>query len=284
MNLSLERLKGYVLSRQNEDGGFAMCRPLPSSLAETFYAVQILKTLKEEVPGKEVVVEFLMSNLRKEVYSIFYIFSSLEALDHKLPEEYCDFLLEKLDDVLMRSHSRDLGSERGITATYSFESPNILREIYCISTSLEMCGMRVPEKVKDFIERFRRNGGYGVRKANLRDTFYCTSVVKPDNRTVSFARKFRCPDGGFAKKPNSFPSYIEETYYALSIFNKAGYEYRDEETARYLISLQNPDGGFRRSPYLGISSLENTFYAVKSLEMLGSIDTGISSSGQVFLP
>ena len=283
----LEKLKRYVLSRQSDDGGFAMCNPLPSSLAETFYAVHIFKALKWEIPRKNRLVEYLETNLRKEVYSIYYVFSSLKALDCEIPEEYCEFLLERLGDVLKRSIDMTLGdegrdescSERGITVTYSFESPNVLREIHCIAASLEICNRELPEEVGSFVEKFRKNGGYGAREANLRDTFFCVSILKPkDVRIANFVRQHRCPQGGFAKRPGSFPPYIEETYYALSTFHELGYGYKDEETARYVVSLQNPDGGFRRSIYLGISSLENTFYAVKSLEMLSLTGSRLRTS------
>lgn len=54
--IDLKRLSDFVRHRQNEDGGFAFCKPLPSTLAETFYAVSILTSIGEDVPRREKVV------------------------------------------------------------------------------------------------------------------------------------------------------------------------------------------------------------------------------------
>ncbi len=265
--MDLEGVKRFVLSRRAFDGGFAFCQPLPSSLPETYYAVYVLKALGEDVEEKEELVQFLHSKLGSDVYSIFYVLKTLSMLREKLPD-LSDLLDRRLEEAMGREHG-DLSYEVGITATYSFENPNVLREIYMIVESLRLLGRDV--NVKDFVERFRKNGGYGVGRANLKDTFYAVSVVGGDGKVVRFVLEHECDEGGFAKHPHSYPPYLEDTYHALSIFDMLGYDYKSHKTVRYVESLQNPDGGFRRSIYLGISTLEDTFYAVASLKMLGEI-------------
>ncbi|MBO8179888.1 MAG: hypothetical protein H0Z19_05320 [Archaeoglobus sp.] len=123
--------------------------------------------------------------------------------------------------------------------------------------------------MRGFVENFRKDGEYGTKDATLKETFYCVSVLGvKDRRLIRFVKRFRYREGGYVKSPSSYPPYLEETYYTLSILDIAGQIEPDQETRRYLLPLQNSDGGFRRSPYLGISSLENTFYAVMSLKLL----------------
>ncbi len=265
--MDLEGVKRFVLSRRAFDGGFAFCQPLPSSLPETYYGVYVLKALDVEVEDKDKLIQFLRSKLGSDVYSIFYVLKTLYTLGEDLPN-VADVLEKRLEEAMGREQ-KDLSYEVGITATYSFENPNVLREIYMIVESLRLLGIETD--VGDFVERFRRNGGYGVGRANLKDTFYAVSVVGGDGEVIRFVLEHECEEGGFAKHPHSYPPYLEDTYHALSIFDTLGYDYRSGKTVEYVKSLQNPDGGFRRSIYLGISTLEDTFYAIASLKMLGEI-------------
>ncbi len=271
--INIEKLRDFVLSRRAEDGGFSFCKPLSSSLPETYYAVYILKSIGVEIPNREELVDFLRNNLRKEQYSIFYIFSTLKLLGEKLPDMSA-FLLNRLDEVVQKVPSRDFSVEIGTTATYSFETPNILREICVLSASLKLLGRNIPDAVKNFIKRFRRNGGFGTITPNLQETYYCVFVLNDigmKSDVISFIKQRECHIGGFTKIPNGYPPYLEDTYYALSCFSILGYRYANEKTIDYISSLQNSDGGFRRSIYGGISSLEYTYYAVASLKYLGEI-------------
>ncbi len=267
--INLRKLKRFVLSRQNDDGGFAFCNPLPSSLPETFYAISILKDIGERIPKRDRLVRFLKANLCEEPYSIFWVFNSLSLLGEELPDMR-NFLLEKINNVILNTESRYLISERGITATYSFEMPNLLRRIYILAVPLRLLGLDVPADVKKFLRKFRKNGGYGINNPNLQETFYCILTLGEDvedkRGVIDFIMQHECNSGGFSSSPKSYPPYIEETYYAISCFKSLNYRYFNSKTISYLISLQNPDGGFRRSIYLGISTLEDTYYGISSLK------------------
>ncbi len=255
-----------MLKRRSNDGGFTFCNPLPSSLSETFYAVYILNAINVEIENEEKLVEFLLSRIDTNVHSIFYVYSTLSILNVDLPD-YSEFLLQRLEEAMNRKYQSDLGREFGITATYSFENPNILREIYMIVTSLRLVGTDIPENVYDFVKQFKRDGGYGTGRANLKDTFYATSILG-DRDVLNFVIEHECEEGGFAKHPHAYPPYLEETFYAVSILNIIGYNYGNEKTIKYILSLQNPDGGFRRSIYGGISTLEDSYYAIASLKLM----------------
>ncbi len=266
VRVNVSKLKNYVLLRQNDNGGFAISKQLPSSLPETYYAVYILTAIRDEVPDKDKVVNFLRSRIRKETYTIYYTFSSLNALGEDIPD-LSDFLLQKLDCALSRQTVGSIGG-RGITATYSFEMPNVLREVYMLTSSLRLLG-RESEDAKDFVRKFKRDGGFGIMKPDLQETYYCISVLHSSQNikrdVVEFIKKHEC-SGGFSKLPGGYPPYLEETYYALSSFKLLNHRYSNSRTAEYIASLQNPDGGFRRSIHGGISSLEYTYYAVASLK------------------
>ncbi|AEA47525.1 prenyltransferase/squalene oxidase repeat-containing protein [Archaeoglobus veneficus] len=265
--INVERLREFVLSRRNDDGGFTFCKQLPSTLPETFYAVYILTSIGDEVPDKEKLVEFLRNSIRTEPYSIFYTLNSLNLLSEKLLD-VSDLLFNRLEKIT-KVVPREFGSEIGTTATYSFDMPNVLKGVYILTSSLRLLGKEIPDEVKDFIMKFRKNGGFGIASPNLQETYYCVSVlgnvIERANSVVSFVREHECQGGGFTKVPNGYPPYLEDTYYAVSCFCVLGYDYASEKTARYISALQNPDGGFRRSIHGGISSLEYTYYAVASL-------------------
>lgn len=256
-----------MLRRKSKDGGFSFCDPLPSSLPETFYAVYVLDALNVKIDWKNELVEFMIGKLNPDIYSIFYVYSTLSILNEELPD-YSEFLFKRLDEAVKRRTNSDLRGEHGITATYSFENPNILREIYMIVSSLRMLEVEIPENVRDFVRSFKRNGGYGIGRANLKDTFYAVSILNDDD-VVNFILEHECNEGGFSKRPHSYPPYLEDTFYAVSALNTLGHRYRNEKTTKYILSLQNPDGGFRRSLYGGISTLEDCYYAIASLKLMG---------------
>ena len=164
--LNIEKLKNFVISRRVENG-FAFCEILPPTLQETYYGIYILKSLNNiDILNKEKIVEFLKSNLKKEVYSIHYVLNSLHLLGEDLSNlpnfvELGNFLLQRLDDALNRIN-RNLSLERGITATYSFEMPNVLREVYLVANSLSLL-KKDTSKAKEFVKKFRKNGGFLVQ-------------------------------------------------------------------------------------------------------------------------
>jgi len=141
--------------------------------------------------------------------------------------------------------------------------PNVLREVYSLVNVLRLLDVKCDElkKAKDFVRMFERAEGdakgFGVKIPNLEDTFYCVYVLSE--------RDDEWKDGGFSKVPESYPPYIEDTFFAVESLHLMGERYRNVKTIRYISSLQNADGGFRRSVYLGTSSLEFSYYAVKSL-------------------
>lgn len=265
--MDLDKVIEFVLMRQNEDGGFTICKPLPSNLSDTFYAVRILKILNAEIPKEEKIIDYLSKNISKDLHSLYFVLNSLNDLGVKVPD-YSDYIIKRIQNFTERDNGEFFGGERGITATYSFEYPNELRELYMTINCLRVNGRDFQIR-KDFLERYRKGKGFGKKFANLRDTFYCVYILQSlDKKTREFILEFRCEDGGFSKIPGSFPPYLEDTFYALNCFAVCDEYYEDIETAKFVENLQNYNGGFRRSVYGGISTLEDTYYAVSVLKFL----------------
>ena len=228
-----------------------------------------MKAIGERIFDKDEIVGFLKCNLRKEIYSVYYVFNTLYLLNEELPDME-EFLIQRLDEALDRNFKNFI-FKKGTTFTYSFETPNVLREMYLIVSSLNLLGKRI-RKVRGFIKKLRKNGGYGVSFPNIRDTYYCISILNEvDGKVLSFIRQHECREGGFAKSPGGYPPYLEETFYALKCFKIANSSYFSNKTLNYLYSLQNRDGGFRRSVHGGISTLEDTYYAVCSIKLLNQM-------------
>ena len=264
-----------MLSRRAEDGGFAFCYPLPSSLPETYYAVFILNSLNEKIPEKERLVDYLHSSLKMNPHSVYFVLNTLNLLGEELPDVE-GFAVERLNRAMSRVKKvevRDIHElESGITATYSFDMPNVLREVYSLVNVLRLLNVKCKElkKARDFVRMFEKKEGhakgFGVKIPNLEDTYYCVYVLSErDEEVVRFIMNREWKDGGFSKVPESYPPYIEDTFFAVESLHIMGEKYRNVKTIRYISGLQNADGGFRRSVYLGTSSLEFSYYAVKSL-------------------
>ncbi len=261
-----EKLVDYVLSRKNEDGGYTFCKPLPSKLPETYYAVYILKSIGFEVPERESLIKYLRNSFDFNVPSLYYVLNTLNLLGEGLPDMR-EFILSRLELILKKPKNVWL-KKGGITATYSFESPNPLRVIFMLSSCLRLLKEEIPDYVMDFVRSHEKDGGYGNPSPNLRDTYYCLSVLgEGSKRNVEFILNHKSSPG-FTKSPGGFPPYLEETFYALSSLKILGYNYKKNDIVDYISSLQNGNGGFRRSIFGGISTLENSFYAVSSLKIL----------------
>ncbi len=276
--IDVEALKKYVLSRRAGDGGFAFCYPLPSSLPETYYAVYILSVLGVRIDDRDKLVKYLRSSLKNNPHSVYFVLKTLNLLGEELPD-VSNFARERLRKAMGRIKVAEIKKAReiheleaGITATYSFDMPNVLREVYSLVTSLRLLGVECDEieRAKEFVKLFRKRdgfgAGFGVKAPTLEDTYYAVSVIrKKDDDVLKFVMEREWKDGGFSKVPGSYPPYIEDTYFAVETLNIMGIRYKNYRTVRYLASLQNADGGFRRSVFLGTSSLEFSYYAVASL-------------------
>ncbi len=148
--INIERLKRFVLDREVENG-FSFCKPIPPSLSDTYYALYILKSLREKVRAKSGLLEYLKNSLKDESYSIFYVLNCLKLLNRSLPDK-STFLQNRIEEILGKirkgekryvSHTSggDESSRRiGAFTTYSFESPSLLGNCICLPRLLDYLG------------------------------------------------------------------------------------------------------------------------------------------------
>ncbi len=113
----------YMLEKLNDDGGFCFCKPFPSSIPETFYAVKILSLSGEEIPEKT--REFL-ENLRniKNPYACYHAISALKILKEDVRNymSMMDYYSSKLEGY-MSWKGLKAPSGMGNLSTYSFNHP-----------------------------------------------------------------------------------------------------------------------------------------------------------------
>lgn len=78
-------------------------------------------------------------------------------------------------------------------------------------------------------------------------------------RTINYVMECKCKEGGFCfyrlEEPNG-----ADTYYALSILNLLGVDFKDKDTVGYLKNMQEEDGSY--------SSIYSAYYSIKSLLLL----------------
>ncbi len=273
ISMKKAELEEFVLSHQTEDGGFAFCNPLPASTPETFYAIYILQNLGLDIPKENRVVNYIEEKIRnaRSSISIYYLLKSNEILEFNLKnrDTLKEHLIKKLNGVMKRKVSK-VSYEMGVTSTYSFELPSLLEEIFSISESLRILDFSIKDDIYSSVERLIN--GQQIAE-NLKDTYYIISVMKDRNmnEVLHSIKKYEAPKGGYSKTPDSFPPYLEDTFYALSSFDIAGQKIKNEKTSNFILKLQNKDGGFRRSLYGGISTLEDSYYAIASLRIIGKV-------------
>ena len=125
------------------------------------------------------------------------------------------------------------------------------------------------ERIKNFVENFRKGNAYGVNQATTTMTYQAIFALNSLGYEVPKTKHFhRCEVyGGFTEVPYSLPPYLEPTFYALRGLKLLGEKPRYVKShIQFIRTLQNPNGGFRRSLEMGISNFQNTYRALRTLD------------------
>ncbi len=260
----------YVRERQLDDGGFFFAREAGTpSVEDTFYSINILKTLGQEIPRKEQVIRYLKGAQRRDGS-----FSSIEVARYViegLQELGADFTVERgFRDWLLSSSRHDFWLK---------SESEIALELFEAATSvIRMTGML--EDVD--VDRLRRDlaafeseeGGYGIKRATLSGTYYAVRSLWNLGFDVTgechdFLSKCEIMGVGFSERPMTYPPVIYDMYHGIWLARATGYSIASVEGVRnFILGFMNGNGGFRYFPEMGISNLENTYYAVESLKFL----------------
>ena len=250
------RLVEYIFQRQKEDGAFAACPSLPATVADTYYALSMLKMLDNGNGNR-----FLFSRINGEKIRAFV--RAHVPIRHSLPLRVRFFLQEIFQMV-----ADDLVAEEEVP---SYTDPcddldagkKLNYENYYYARQLE----------GDFQKSFQV-ADFHLADCTSRDVcFYLLSFAEAAKKRVAeigdWLKKCQNHDGGFGFFPGT-TSYIEYSDYclfSLSILRRQPLHLR--RAGQYILACRTGSGGFARStkaaPFLdaschalhGLSCLEN---------------------------
>ena len=269
--IRIDKVLCYIQKRQNEDGGYSFARGAESSAADTYYGIQILKTLGAEPENVAKTIDF-MTRLQHEDGSFdsinvaYYVVRTLDELRAKPHRPFKDFVLS-----LQATHGGFGVLEADI------ESPSELEGTYL---SLEL--LRPVEhnlsfaKTKDIILAGQNlDGSFGRSGySRLGATYHALaslSLLGFDVRTLrdteQWVRSCEIPSGGFRTSPESHDPYfiMDDIYFGVKCLDVLGKNCRfPSQTLDLVARFQNENGGFRRSIFLGISTFESTWHATSA--------------------
>ena len=268
--VNLRAVLRYVEERRHEDGGYCFVSLLnETNINDTYYAVKIYDLLGIEVPEQEKTIEFLYNSLKPQqaVVAISMAIEGLAILGAKdLAEEGLSLVFEKYRPLEGKFAVGLGGSEEFGTATPLEATYWVLRAFRVVDHKISP-GEK--EKIKEFIESFRKGEGYGVTQATTTMTYQAIFALNSLGYGTPKTSHFRRCEvyGGFTEVPYSLPPYLEPTFYALRGLKLLGEKPRYvKEHVNFIRALQNPNGGFRRSLEMGISNFQNTYRALRVLD------------------
>ena len=267
-DLVVKRVVNYVVSRQNEDGGYTFCQGTDSNAQDTYYGLAILDLLGASFPNVKRTVDWLRGFSPDSLYSHYYVAKAL------------DLCSEELDKESLKKFVLSLPVVRGDFGTVDVYA-EVASEFLSVFMAVELADMvdvKVNrEKITDWLLSFKNNdGGFGVHgHSNLNSTYHAVASlfnlgypVKSLKETLEYVRACEKPYGGFTVVPNASTPYMEHIYYGASTLTILGGRLRyPNQTAELVLRCQNANGGFARSD-LGISTFEDTFYAVSLLKII----------------
>jgi hypothetical protein len=266
------KIINYVLTRQNEDGGYCFAQgALESSGQDTYYGLAILSQLNARFPRSEKTLRFLDDNRLDSIYSIYYVTKSKlllgKGINARLKEE-----LSSLLDSNKYFGSSNFFSDASSEFTTTLMALELARLLKMDVNSRE---------IVEWLLSFRnKDGGFGIRDhSNVDSTYYAVACLlllnensKKLNETIKFVRSCEKPHGGFTVIPINYTPYMEHAYYGLMTLVLLGEESRyPAQTIDWVLSCQRSNGGFARSD-LGISTFVDTYHAIQILQKIGNYE------------
>jgi len=246
MELDVEKVISFVLSRETEEGGFSFARTTPRTLDDTYYALKTFELLDYDYRSQKT-LEYIQSiqvdefTPTKIAYQASYLFRLLHVDRHA-----------QLKDLIARRLSSSYHS---------------LKDLYFLIFSLRnLCS--IPEVNHGLISRISRPSISDLRTMDnvLRQLLLMRQLDIPFDRNVymEWIRSSQNGDGGFGFFPGT-SSFLENTYYALRALSLLESQPRDLQGCRYFIQrCQASNGGFGRQS-IAVPSLESTYHALSSL-------------------
>lgn len=201
--LWVRRVVDYVVSRQNDDGGYTFCQGTESNAQDTYYGLTILHLLGTSFPNVEKTAGWLRSFVPDSLYSHYYVAKAL------------DLCGEKPDKDSLRKFVLSLPVVRGEFGTVDVYA-EVASEFLSVFMAVELANMvdvKVNhEKTIDWLLSFKnRDGGFGAHgQANLNSTYHAVASlfnlgypVRLLRETLEYVRACEKPYGGFTVIPNA---------------------------------------------------------------------------------
>ncbi len=221
-DLVVKRVINYVVSRQNEDGGYTFCQGTESNAQDTYYGLAILDLLGVSFPNVEKTVDWLRSFVPDNLYSHYYVARALKLCG------------EQIDEKVLKKFVLSLPVVRGDFGTVDVyaEVASEFLSVFMATELANMVGVEVNrEKIIDWLLSFKNNdGGFGAyRHSNLNSTYHAVASlsnlgypVKSLRETLDYVRACEKPYGGFTVVPNASTPYMEHVYYGVSTLKLLG--------------------------------------------------------------
>jgi hypothetical protein len=261
------KIINYVITRQNEDGGYCFAQgALESSSQDTFYGLAILQQLNATYPNPDKTLVFLNENRIDSIYSMYYTAKAQLLLCKCINQEL------KADIKLLLKSSTYYGSRAFFTDISELTTTQMALELADL-LKVDVSSMKIAEWLCSFQNS---DGGYGPNNvSNIESTYHalaCLSLLGKQptqaSKTLKFIRMCEKPCGGFTVIPVNLMPYMEYSYagiLALELFNeKSKYPL---QTIEWVLSCQRYSGGFARSD-LGIATFVDTYDAIQIIKKL----------------
>ncbi len=263
------KIINYVLSRQNEDGGYAFAQgSFESSGQDTYYGLAILSELNSTFPNTEKTLRFLDENRVDSIYSMYYAVKAQLLLGRGFNAEL------KKDISSMLCSKKYFGSSEFFSDASEFTTTFMALEL----ANLLEIDVSATEVVKWLLTFQNEDRGFGPQgNSNIESTYYAVASLfmlkwnlRKLSKFIGFVRACEKPFGGFTVVPMNYMPYMEYTYYGVMALDLLGEKSKySPQTIDWVLSCQNNNGGFARSD-LGISSFADTYHAIQILQKLGN--------------
>lgn len=269
-NLKLRtKILNYVLTRQNEDGGYCFAQGAQeSSSQDTYYGLAILSELESTFPNPEKTTKFLTENRVDSIYSIYYTAKAQLLLGKKISTEMREEISSKLKSNTFYG-----------STTFFRDTSELTSTLMALELS-ELLNMNLEKtKMIDWLLTFQNpDGGFGPqRTSNIDSTYYAIACLSrmgrqpvPLEETLRFIRRCEKQYGGFTVIPQNFNPYMEYTYQGIMALSLLGEKSKyPAQTIDWVLDCQKNTGGFSRSD-LGIATFVDTYYAIEILKNLSN--------------
>lgn len=265
----------YILTRQNEDGGYTFCQGTESSAQDTYYAIETLRMLDAKPKNVDKTILFLQSLQCQDgdfdsVKAAYYVIRTLSYLGAK-PAKPIDKFARSFKTLIEKAEN----TEVYVDVTSEVEN------IFFATEILNMLNFPVDHDrlIKQILGLQNQHGSFGrAGYSKLASTYYSLKTLSLLNydarkleKTLRWVRQCEAPSGGFLAAPELSPTYIviEDIHFGVKSLEALGETCRyPKETLDLIAKLQNSNGGFRRSVFLGISDFESTYQALSAMETI----------------